>query len=232
MKASLVALAIALSTASPVLAETDTPPTSNWSGQSIVVTGHPETYAAPNSAAATRTDTPLINVPQSVQVITRKLIDEQDRRTLGEALVNVSGITPTRSDEVLFMYPVVRGFPAEVYLDGLPIFAGNQQAFDPDSLIGVYRIEVLKGPSATLYGGGLGTPLGGVLNLESERPGDKTGGFVAVRAGSFSTWNPYGDVNVALSPGISARIAGVAASSCASHGNDARGWYSRSHRPG
>jgi iron complex outermembrane receptor protein len=72
----------------------------------------------------------------------------------------------------------------------------------------VERISVLKGPSATLYGGGLGTPLGGIINVETERPSDKTGGYVAMRAGSFSTWNPYGDVNLALAPGIAAKVVG------------------------
>ena len=215
MRTSLISLATALACATPALADNGADQSSpstdykqSWTGQTIVVTGHRQTYAAPDSASATRTDTPLINVPQSVQVLTRKLIDEQDRRTLGEALVNISGVTPTRSDEVLFIPPILRGFPAEVYLDGLPIFAGNQQAFDPESLVGVERIEVLKGPSATLYGGGLGTPLGGTINIESERPNDKLGGFAAMRAGSFSTWNPYGSISLPLAPGISARIAG------------------------
>ena len=180
----------------------------SWTTSTITVTGRREGYAIPTSSSATRTDTPLIEVPQSVQVVARSLLEEQDRRTLGDALVNVSGVTPTRSEENLFIPPILRGFPGEVYLDGLPIFAGNQQAYDPSSLIGVERIEVLKGPSATLYGGGLGTPLGGIINVVTERPSDKTGGYVAMRAGSFSTWNPYGDINVALSSGISARVAG------------------------
>lgn len=174
----------------------------------ILVTGVRGGYAAPATDAGTRTDTPLIQVPQSIQVLTRTLIQEQDRRTLGEALVNVSGVTPTRSDEVLFIPPIIRGFPAEVYLDGLPIFAGNQQAYDPNGLVGVARINVLKGPTATLYGGGLGTPLGGIINLESARPADRLGGYLALRAGSFSTWNPYGEVNVPLTGSVAARIAG------------------------
>lgn len=180
----------------------------SWAGDQIIVTGKRDTYAAPTSTSATRTDTPLIQVPQSVQVVTGALLKEQDRRTLGDALVNVSGVTPTRSDETLFIPPILRGFPGEVYLDGLPIFAGNQQAFDPNSLVGVAAISVLKGPSATLYGGGLGTPLGGIINVETARPADKTGGTLALRAGSFSTWNPYGDLNFALSPAVSAKIAG------------------------
>jgi iron complex outermembrane receptor protein len=49
--------------------------------------------------------------------------------------------------------------------------------------------------------------LGGLINIESERPADTFGGFVAMRAGSFSTWNPYGDLNVPLGSGVAARIA-------------------------
>jgi outer membrane receptor protein involved in Fe transport len=40
----------------------------------IIVTGARETYTAPETGAATRTDTPLIQVPQSVQVLTKTLI--------------------------------------------------------------------------------------------------------------------------------------------------------------
>jgi iron complex outermembrane receptor protein len=180
--------------------------TASWLDE-IIVIGRREGYAVPDSSSATRTDTPLIETPQSVQVINRTLIEEQDRRTLGDALVNVSGVTPTRSEEALLIPPIVRGFPAEVYLDGLPIFGGNQQAFNPASLVGVQRIEVLKGPSSTLYGGGLGSPLGGLINIESERPGDTFEGIVAMRAGSFSTFNPYGNLNVPLGSGVAARIA-------------------------
>lgn len=193
--------------AAPAGDTADAEPGHRWSG-AIVVNGQAPGYTAPDTDSATRTPTPLIQVPQSVQVLTRSLLQEQDRRTLGDALVNVSGVTPTRSDENLFIPPIVRGFPAEVYLDGLPIFGGNQQAFDPVSLVAVERIDVLKGPSATLYGGGLGTPLGGVINVESERPNGVNGGFVALRAGSFNTWNPSADLNAVLSSTVSLRVAG------------------------
>lgn len=173
----------------------------------VTVTGDRIFNQVTESTSATRTDTPIIEIPQSVEVISSTLMREQDVRTLSDALVNVSGVTPTKSEEVLFTPPIIRGFPAEVYVDGLPIFGGNQQAFNPASLVGVERIEVLKGPTSTLYGGGLGTPLGGLINIESERPEDKFGGFVAMRAGSFSTWNPYGDLNLPLATGVGARIA-------------------------
>jgi len=179
----------------------------SWVSESVLVTAKRRHLAVPDASSATRTDTPIIQIPQSVQVITSCLIEEQDTRTLADALVNVSGVTPTKQEEILFTPPIIRGFPAEVYLDGLPIFGGNQQAFDPASLVGVDRIDVLKGPSSTLYGGGLGSPLGGLINVDSERPNDRFGGFVAVRAGSFSTWDPYGDLNVPVTPSIALRVA-------------------------
>lgn len=182
--------------------------TPSWTGSDVVVTGQRQAYTEPETSAATKTDTRLIDVPQSVQVINKTLIEEQDRRTLADALVNVSGVTPVRSEEVLFTSPIIRGFPSEIYQDGLPFYGATQTANDPTSLVGVERIDVVKGPVSTLYAGGVGTPLGGVINIETVRPGDTLGGFLAFRAGSFGTVNPYADVNVPLSPGITARVTG------------------------
>ncbi len=89
----------------------------------------------------TRTDTPLLDVPQSVDVVTRSLLTEQDARTLNDALVDVSGVMPTKPEEALFTQPVVRGFRAEVYRDGLPTYGLTQTAVGPTSLVGAERIE-------------------------------------------------------------------------------------------
>jgi iron complex outermembrane receptor protein len=180
----------------------------SWSGAPLIVTAAVDRYAVPTTSAATRTETPLIQVPQSVQVLTRALMDEQDRRTLTDALVNVSGVTPTRPEESLFTSPIVRGFPAEIYQDGLPMYGSAEAANDPTSLVGIARVDVLKGPTSTLYGGGVGSPLGGLINIESERPSDVPGGFLAMRSGSYATVDPYGEVNVPLSSTIAARLAG------------------------
>lgn len=184
---------------------TDTAP--SLSNETIVVTDVHGGYAVHDDDSATRTNTPLVETPQSVQVINRLLIEEQDRRTLGDALINVSGVTPTRPEETLFTQPIVRGFPAEIYLDGLPAF-GTTAVIDPTSLVGTERIEVIKGPTSTVYGGGAGAPLGGLINIVSKRPEATAGGFVALRAGSSSTLDPYADVNVPLGGGVAARIMG------------------------
>jgi iron complex outermembrane receptor protein len=166
-----------------------------------------DTYATPNSVSATRTDTPLIEIPQSVQVIARTLIDEQDRHTLADALINVSGVTPTKKEEVLFTTPIVRGFPTEIYLDGLPTFS-TTASNDPTSLIGTERIEVLKGPTSTLYGGGVGAPLGGLINVVSKVPEPDPSGLVGVRIGSYSTRSAFADLNLPLGDHVAARLTG------------------------
>lgn len=179
-----------------------------WASETLTVTGKRQGYSTPDADTATKTQTPLITIPQSVQVITRALIQEQDRRTLGDALVNVSGVTPNRPEEGLLAGPIVRGFLAEIYQDGLPMYGSTEAANDPTSMIGVSRIEVLKGPTSALYGGGVGSPLGGLINIETERPNEKLGGYAAFRTGSYATVDPYADVNIPLARGIAARIAG------------------------
>lgn len=178
-----------------------------WTPEAVHISARRARYGATTSAVATRTDTPLIEVPQSVQVLTRTLIEEQDRRTLGEALVNVSGVIGNKPEEGLLAGPLVRGFAAEIYQDGLPMYGSTQAANDPTSLVGVRSITVLKGPVSTLYGGGVGTPLGGLINIESERPDGTNGGHAGLRTGSHATWNPYADINLALSPTVAARVA-------------------------
>jgi iron complex outermembrane receptor protein len=179
----------------------------SWAGDDIVVTGEKERYTASDGSSATRTSTPLLQVPQSVQVLTSALLKEQDRRSLTDALVNVSGVLPTRPEETQQVTPLIRGFVADIFLDGLPAF-GTNAAIDPTSLVGVERIEVVKGPTSTVYAGGAGAPIGGLINVVSAKPDDRLGGFVAVRGGSYSTFDPYADLNVPLTGNIYARVNG------------------------
>jgi len=175
----------------------------------VEVLANPYTpYTVLDASSATRTDSPLIQVPQSVVVVDHTLIQDQDRRTLADALVNVSGVVSTKSEELLFVSPLVRGFPAEIYTDGLAMFGNTTTANDPTSLVGVERIEVVKGPNSTMYGGGLGSPLGGLINVVSVRPEPRLNGYVAFRGGNFDTLNPYGDLNIPINARIASRLPG------------------------
>ena len=171
--------------------------------------GAPAFYAVADSISATRTNTPVIDIPQSVESIPQTVIAEQDTHTLADALLNVSGVVAPKPQEIGFVSPLIHGFPAEIYTDGLPSFGATQTWNDPTSLAGVKRIDVLKGPSSSLYGGGLGSPLGGLINIVSDRPdANSFGGELAMRGGSYSNIDPYGDINLPISSKVGARLTG------------------------
>lgn len=132
------------------------------------------------------------------------MLREQGSHSLADALVNVSGVRATKPQEALFTQPIVRGFPAEIY--GLPAFGGTAASIDPTSLIGTERIEVLKGPTSVLYGGGIGAPLGGLINVISKRPEPEPSALLSIRAGSFGTISPAIDLNTPIGDKVAARI--------------------------
>jgi iron complex outermembrane recepter protein len=148
-------------------------------------------YRALTSVSATRTSTPIEQIPQSVAVLPRAVIDDQQPVTQADAFRNISGVTAMPGNELIGYDYKVRGFPADRYVDGLPnYFDGG----DFISLVNVERIEVLKGPAGLLYQGGLG-PVGGIINAVSKRPTATPSAEAGVRAGGFGLWNPWFDVN-------------------------------------
>ncbi|WP_162906832.1 TonB-dependent siderophore receptor [Algihabitans albus] len=154
-------------------------------------------YRALTAVTGTRTETPLEQIPQSIQVIPRSLIEDQQDQTVQDALENVSGVRTPGPQETLLSSFFVRGFPADQFIDGMPIF-GATNVFDTGSLVNVERIEVLKGPSATLYGGGTGAPLGGLINVVPRAPEFDAALTAGLRGGSFGTVNPFWDLNQPL----------------------------------
>ena len=157
-----------------------------------------EGYRATTSLTATRTPTPLEQVPQSVQVVTRQLIEAQGDVTVTDATRNVSGVVGLQSErEINNAQFLVRGFPAGIYFDGVRQYQSYRTL---DSLVNIERVEVLKGPSAVLYTGSTGAPLGGSINLVSKPPLLHPFAQVGLRGGSFNTVEAFVDVNQPLDP--------------------------------
>jgi iron complex outermembrane receptor protein len=192
--AVLATAALALFPTSANAQDTTTPA---WRTPEIVVTAQRPGYAA-STTTALRSNVPLIEVPQSVQVLNETLIREQDLRTLAEALRNVSGTVPSQPGEAVLVNPVIRGFGADIFIDGLPAY-GATAVIDPASLVAYSRIEVAKGPTATLFGGGLGAPVGGLINLASKTPTDAASYRGQSRGGSFDTISGNVDINQPIS---------------------------------
>jgi iron complex outermembrane recepter protein len=133
----------------------------------VVVTGEQQRgYRVPSSSTATKTDTPLRDIPQSIQVIPRQVIEDQQVVRLEEALRNVSGITfgATGEGQGIFRLRGFTGTP--ILIDGFRQLGvvENQSTLEPANL---ESIDVLKGPASILYGE---TQPGGVINLVSKKP--------------------------------------------------------------
>lgn len=126
---------------------------------------------ASRSATGTKTDTPLIEVPQSISVITADEITERGAESIKEAVNYTAGVHVGGSSASTRAFDniEIRGFsPTPLYLDGtyLPYIGdlGGSPQIDPYLL---ERIEVLKGPSSVLYGQNYP---GGIINMVSKRP--------------------------------------------------------------
>lgn len=163
-------------------------------------------YAVKNASSATRTDTPIKQTPQSIQVIPRQLIDDQQNITVGETLKNVSSVVI--NDEFsspAFETTRIRGFAAEQLVDG---FSQYYNSGDRESLVNVDKIEVLKGANAILYSGGAGTPVGGVVNINSKLPQAKAFGELGIKLGTNSFVQPFFDINQPLTENALFRVTG------------------------
>jgi iron complex outermembrane receptor protein len=129
------------------------------------VIAKPDTDYNPTDArVGTRTNTPLRDIPQTVNVVTQEVIKDQRALTIGEALRNVGvvgGGTFAQSDRL-----ILRGFTTRnILTDGLRnYFVGVR---DLTSIGNVERIEVLRGPASVLYGQG---DLNGTINLVTKQP--------------------------------------------------------------
>ncbi|MCC7255494.1 MAG: TonB-dependent receptor plug domain-containing protein, partial [Dokdonella sp.] len=152
--ALLLALAVpAISHAEPEAQTLDT----------VRVQGNAAPKHATDARSATRTDTPLRDVPAAISAVTAIELEERNVHSLNQALETVPGVSLTmgegRRDQVN-----IRGFSAmfDQYLDG---FRDDTPYYR--DLADIERVEVLRGPASVLYGRGSG---GGIINRITKQP--------------------------------------------------------------
>ncbi|NEU13210.1 TonB-dependent siderophore receptor [Methylobacterium sp. BTF04] len=143
-------------------------------------------YVAKRSATATKTDTPLIRTPQSISVVGAQQIEAQRSQTVSEAVRYTPGIYANQfGPDTRLDWFLIRGFSATetgLFRDGLQLFQTSFANYRIDPF-GAERIEVLRGPAATLFGG---SPVGGLVNIVSKRPTAEPLHYVEVGGGSFN----------------------------------------------
>ncbi|WP_238298177.1 TonB-dependent receptor plug domain-containing protein, partial [Methylobacterium soli] len=165
--------------------------TSGGGGGPSGITG----YVARVATAATKTNTPLIDVPQSVSVVTREQLNDRNVQTLSEAINYVPGAISARSGfDPRFDQIFIRGFDVltnqGIYRDGLRVI-GSGFAYPKTEPYGAEALTILRGPASGLYG--LGSP-GGILDITTKRPVFVPFGEVQFQAGSFDRFQGNFDV--------------------------------------
>jgi catecholate siderophore receptor len=168
----------------------------------IIVTGADDGYRTISSTSGTKTDTPLIDVPQAISVVTAEQLSDQQIRSVADLVRLTPGLSAGQGeghrDQVTF-----RGnnSTADFFVDGL---RDDVQYFR--SFYNVERVEVHKGPNAMVFGRGGG---GGLLNRITKGPiSDRQLIGLTLSGDSFGSGYAAADVNVPIGDAAAFRING------------------------
>jgi iron complex outermembrane receptor protein len=158
-------------------------------GNSIVVTGVREK----GQASGTKTDTPLIETPQTITVIDSDELARRNARSINQALNYVAGVSANQRGGMVTRYDqmYLRGFSPAFYLDGMRLIAGPYSTPQVD-FNRVDHLDVVKGPASVLYGN---SSPGGLVNLTSKTPEATAFQRLEVSAGNYDTQLANFDLN-------------------------------------
>lgn len=145
----------------------------------VYVYGTSGAYAENDSRSSTKTDTPLVDIPQSITVITRDLIDDQGMASMGDLVRYIPGVTMGQGEGHRDA-PTFRGnaTTADFFVNGVR----DDLQYLRD-LYTVDRVDVLKGPSALAFGRGAG---GGTINRVTKKADGERVRDLTISVGSFS----------------------------------------------
>ena len=159
-------------------------------------------YAAAGTFTATKTNTPLRDLPQSVTVVTRALIRDQAMQSMADVVRYVPGVVMGQGEGNRDQ-PTIRGnaTTADFFVDGV---RDDVQYYR--DLYNLERVEAFKGSNAMIFGRGGG---GGVINRVTKQPQWLPVRELNVQAGSFANKRVSADVGQALGATTAARLNGM-----------------------
>ncbi|MEG0861187.1 MAG: TonB-dependent siderophore receptor [Pseudomonas sp.] len=140
-------------------------------------------YIARRTSTGTKTDTPMLENPQAISVVTRERMEDLGAQKLDQALRYTAGVrTDSGGSDNAADNPFLRGYAISfTYRDGLRLRPVGFFGIFGEEVYGLERIEVLKGPTSVLYGQ---SAPGGMINSISKRPTDYQRGEVALVTGT------------------------------------------------
>ena len=159
-------------------------------------------YIVTSSSSATKTSTPLLDVPQSITVVTQDQMKDQMMTSIGDVVRYVPGVTSIQGENNRDQL-VIRGnsTSADFFLNGV---RDDVQYYR--DLYNLDRVEALKGPNAMIFGRG---GAGGVINRVTKEAGAAPVREFSFQGGSFSDKRATVDLDQPLSDKVAVRINGM-----------------------
>jgi len=152
----------------------------------IVVVGRAqEFYLQSKPSLGNKFPGDLRDIPQSIQILSEQLIKDQAAIEITDLYRNISSVSIFSYSGVTF-----RGFRQdEIRYDGL--LGDPFSGFSVPLLFDIQQVEVIKGPSGALFGGG---EPGGLINYVTKRPGDEFSGYATAIAGNFDLYGGRAEI--------------------------------------
>jgi len=154
--------------------------------EEIVVTGEgQEGYRVPNASTATRTDTPIRDIPASIQVVPQQVLRDRNVRAVREATETVSGVIESESGT----FRTIRGFEQPgSFRNGFRDDIG----YSEPAIGTIEQIEVLKGPASVLFGA---IEPGGIINVVTKKPLSEPYYKLGFDVGNYEFYQPSIDLS-------------------------------------
>ena len=168
----------------------------------VRVQGDSEALYKAETAAATKTDTLLRDTPQSISVVTREVMNDQNVQNIADVVRYVPGITMAQG-EGNRETPVLRGSSStgDFFLDGM---RDDVQYYR--DLYNIERVEILKGPNGMLFGRG---GIGGLINRVTKEATRDPVREASLQGGSHNNRRVTADLSDAIGENAAVRINGV-----------------------
>ncbi|ULA64135.1 MAG: Ferrichrome-iron receptor [Nitrospira sp.] len=167
----------------------------------VQVTAQRESYKVAQATTATKTDTPIMETPFSVQVVPQQVLKDQQTTRLDHALNNVSGVFANQSFGLVESF-TIRGFDTfDYYREGTRFQSALTQTGRRE-MANLERIEVLKGPASILYGR---IQPGGMINLVTKKPLEESYYSIQQQVGSYDFYRTALDATSKLNESGSLR---------------------------
>ncbi|MCP3730898.1 TonB-dependent siderophore receptor [Sphingomonas sp. MG17] len=163
----------------------------------IIVTGS-------RATTATKTDTPILRIPQAIEIVTLEEMQDRGAQNIREALKYTAGVY-NASDDSRGDFNNIRGFQSVLFVDGLKRNYGFVYMPRPE-IATLEKVEVLVGPASVLYGAGSAS---GLTNMQTKRPQFEFGGSASFSYGTHNRIEGTYDITGPISDNVAVRLVGV-----------------------